>query len=169
MTDEWDNGLAGVLVTAENTGSSVTAEATTDGDGGFQFVGLAGGEWAFEFHADGYQPVRTVGRVRASSNRPIELELPVLPTGGRFRGDTAFEAESGTPKVAFDEHGTFEFEDANGKGEGTYGIVELSAVMVIRDYDGPDDTYSVNEPVVVTFASDQFASLTWGGTTLAKK
>ena len=63
----------------------------------------------------------------------------------------------------------FEFEDANGGGEGTYGIVELSAVMVIRDYDGPGDTYSVNEPVVVMFADDQFTSLTWSDTSLVKK
>ena len=59
--------------------------------------------------------------------------------------------------------------DAEGEGQGTYGIVELTAVMVVRDYDGPDDKYSIAEPVVVTFPTDQYLSLTWGDATLPKK
>ena len=47
----------------------------------------------------------------------------------------------GTP-IAFDGDGKFEFKDANGEGEGTYGIDALSVVMVVRDYDGPNDSYS---------------------------
>ena len=73
------------------------------------------------------------------------------------------------PRIKFDDDGTFDFEDAEGEGEGTYGIVELSAVMIVRDYDGPDDKYTVTQPVVVTFSSGQFDSLAWNGTTLTKK
>ena len=161
VTDEWGNDLEGTLVTAESVTDGATREETTDDDGDFLFLGLSGG---------GYQPVRTNRLVQQlSPTRPIELELSVLPTGGRFRSDTEFEAEGGTPTIKFAADGKFEFEDVNGDGEGTYGIVEVSAVMVVRDYDGPDDTYSVSESIVVTFADDQFTSLTWHDTTLMKK
>ena len=63
-----------------------------------------------------------------------------------------------------------EFEDAEGEeGEGTYGVVELNALLVVRDYDGDDDKYSISDPVVVTFANDLFTSLTWEGATLRKQ
>ena len=44
-----------------------------------------------------------------------------------------------------------------------------AAREVVRDYDGDDDKYSISEPVVVTFANDQFTSLTWEGATLRKQ
>ena len=169
VTDEWGNGLEGALVTAQSSAGGAPRETTTDENGEFLFIGMSG-EWVFEFRTDGYQGARMETRLRGlNTNRPTEVSLQVFPSGERFRSDTEFEAEGGTPKIKFDEDGMFEFEDANGGGEGTYGIVELSAVMVIRDYDGPDDTYSVNEPVVVMFADDQFTSLTWSDTSLVKK
>jgi len=97
------------------------------------------------------------------STRPVELELEALPSGGRFRGDTECEAEGGVPRVKFDGDGLFEFEDTEGEGIGTWGIVDLSAVMVACEYDGSGDRCSVNEAVVVTCTSDQFMSLIWGG------
>ena len=125
----------------------------------FLFVGLSSDEWVFEFRADSYQPARMNRSVqRLSANRPIQVVLTM--SGRRFLNETEFEAEGGTAKITFSADGSFAFDDANGDGEGTYGIVEQSAVMIIRDYDGPDDTYSVNAPVVVTFADDQFTSLT---------
>ena len=166
VTDEWGNGIESTLVTAQSSGR--TQEATTDEDGNFLFVGLSSDEWVFEFRADSYQPARMNRSVqRLSANRPIQVVLTM--SGRRFLNETEFEAEGGTAKITFSADGSFAFDDANGDGEGTYGIVEQSAVMIIRDYDGPDDTYSVNAPVVVTFADDQFTSLTWSDTTLVKK
>ena len=66
------------------------------------------------------------------------------------------------PKIRFREDGTFEFEDAEGEGEGTYGIADLSLVLIIREYDGPDDKFSFSQPVTVTAPNDQFLSLMWG-------
>ena len=170
VTDEWGNGLEGVQVILSNARSS--RETTTDDDGDFQFNGLSGGEFTIEFQAEGYRGARSPITIRGGGvarNRPVEIELGVLPLGSRFREETRFEAEGGTPRIAFDAEGTFEFEDANGEGKGTYGIDALSAVLVVRDYDGPDDAYSVTEPVVVTFANGQFTSLTWGGAMLTKR
>ena len=166
VTDEWGNGIESTLVTAQTDGS--TQEATTDEDGDFLFVGLSSGEWVFEFRADSFQPASMSTRVqRLSANRPIEVVLTM--SGSRFVNETEFEAEGGMPRIKFGADGSFEFEDTNGDGEGTYGIVEQSAVMIIRDYDGPDGAYSVNAPVVVTFADALFTSLTWSDTTLVKK
>ena len=95
--------------------------------------------------------------------------MPVLSTGNRFRDDTDFEVEGGVPKIQFKTDGNFDFEDADGEGEGTYGIVELECFMVVRDYDGPDDRYSVNEPVVGTFSNDRFTDMMWGELELAKQ
>ena len=52
-----------------------------------------------------------------------------------------------------------------------HGVVTdaQSVVMVVRDYDGPDDTYSVSQPIVVTSPDDQFTALTWSETALMKK
>ena len=179
VTDEWDNPLEGVTVTAEREeGGAAPRTATTDSDGRFQMIlplsssdlrGLPSVRHLFTFTLDGYQGIRTPANVSLSNNRPINIELEVVPTGGRLRGDSEFEAEGGTPRIKFGEDGRFEFEDADGEGEGTYGIVELSAVLVVRDYNGSDETYSVKEPVVVTFANDQFTSLTWGDATLTKR
>ena len=41
--------------------------------------------------------------------------------------------------------------------------------MIVRDYDGDDDKYSVVEPVVVPFSTDQFNDLTWEGLTLTRQ
>ena len=172
VTDEWDNPLEGVTVAAERDdgGGGAPRTATTDSNGRFQFIGLPSARHLFTFTLDGYQGIRTPAGVGAAyDNRPIDIELEVLPTGGRFRGDSEFEAEGGTPRIKFGGDGRFEFEDADGEGEGTYGIVELSAVLVVRDYNGPDEKYSLKEPVDVTFANDQFTSLTWGDATLTKR
>ena len=171
VTDEWDNPLEGVTIIAESTEGEGGAPptVTTDSDGRFQFLGLSSTRHGFTFTLDGYQGILRSANVSQSNNPPITIELEVVPTGPRFRGDSEFQAEGGTPRIKFGEDGTFEFEDADGEGEGTYGIAELSAVMVVRSYQGPDEKYSVNEPVVVTFASDQFTSLTWGDATLTKR
>lgn len=169
VTDDWDNGLEGVLVLTERTSGVGEQETTTDEDGDFQFVGLTTGEWAFEFHLEGYQAVRQRAQIRMSDeNRRIGMELSVVPTGALFGEEVEFGAEGGTPQIEFDKEGMFEFEDANGEGEGTYNLIGLNGILVVREYDGPDDTYSVNQPVVVTFSSDEYISLTWDETTLSK-
>ena len=47
--------------------------------------------------------------------------------------------------------------------------MDLNAILIVRDYDGPDDKFSVNTPVVVEFANDQFLSLTHDGVQVPKK
>ena len=171
VTDEWGNGLAGVQIVVERRdGGSGGRTATTEDGGDFFMLGLPTGAYDFTFTLAGYQGVRFGTRVTARDNQPIDIELAVNATGQSLRGEQEFEAEGGSPKIKFNEDGLFEFEDAEGEeGEGTYGIVDLDAHLVVRDYDGDDDKYSLTEPVVVTFSNDQFTSLTWDGVTLNRK
>jgi hypothetical protein len=171
VTDEWGNGLEGATVTAEPDGASgASQETTADDNGEFMFVGLPNGRWSFTALMDGYQGIRQITNVsQLNTNRPLEFELPVLASGGRFRERTEFEAEGGTPKFRFEEDGSFEFEDADGEGEGTYGTVEQSAILVVRDYDGPDDKFSIAAPLVLEFSDAMFTSVTYDGAELSKK
>ena len=170
VTDEWDNPLVGVEVMAEPTGPGSPQTATTGEDGRFEFGLLSSGDWFFTAEPDGYQGVQQRAAIsQLSQNRPIEFELAVLSTGARFRERTEFEADGGSPRFRFEEDGTFEFEDAEGEGEGTYGIVEISAVLIVRDYDGPDDKFNIQTPVVVEFSNQNFVSLTHDGVQLQKR
>ena len=171
VTDEWDNPLEGASVLAEPAGADGAPQnATTDDDGNFSFIGLGSGDWAFTVLLDGYQGLQQVANVRRTGRtRPLSFEMPARPGGGRFRERTEFRAEGGTPRFRFEEDGNFEFEDEDGEGEGTYGIVELTAVLVVREYDGPDDRFSFRTPVVVEFPSNQFNSMMYNGVQLAKR
>ena len=169
VTDESGNGLAGVAVLAEATGGGGSQTTMTDEDGRFMFNGLSSAEWSFTATLDGYQGVRGIVTIRRTNNRPVEFELPWLTIGGVFRERTDFEAEGGIPKFRFEEDHTFEFEDDEGEGEGNYGIVDQTAVLIVRDYDGPDDRFNVNTPVVVEFADEQFSSMTHAGVQIPKK
>ena len=169
VTDEWGNGLKSVSVVAQSAAGGSPREESTDDDGNFRFPNILG-EFTFEFRLSGYQPLRIAESISGMRmNRPLIMKMPVLSTGNRFRDDTEFEVEGGLPKIQFTTDGKFNFEDADGEGEGTYGIVELECLMVVRDYDGPDDRYSVNEPVVVTFSNDRFLDMMWGEMTLMKQ
>ncbi len=120
VTDKWDNPLAGATVLAEPTRAGGPQTTTTDDDGRFQFVGLASGDWTVTATLDGYRGVQQVVAVTQLGNpRPVNFRLPVVATGNRFDEGTEFEAEGGTPRFRFEEDGTFEFEDADGEGEGT--------------------------------------------------
>ena len=163
------NGLDDARVILERQETTTTRDTMTEEDGTYQLVGLPIGAYTIEFHAEGYQAIRSVITLRASDTRPVDVKLEALAFGSRFRDDTEFEAEGGTPMIAFDGDGEFEFKDADGEGKGTYGIDALSVVMIVREYDGPDDKYSVGEPVVVTSPDDQFTSLAWSEMTLMKK
>ena len=169
--DEWDNPLEGVTVVAERVEGVIQPQTiTTDANGRFLFVSLSPGRWSFTATLAGYQGLRqTVPIGGLGGAPPVTFEMAVLATGGRFRERTEFEADDGTLRFRFEEDGTFEFEDADGEGEGTYGIVELNAVLVVRDYDGPDDTFTIQTPVVVEFADHLFSSLTHDGVRLLKK
>jgi len=170
VTDKWGNGLGEVQIAVERTDGGGSYSATTEDDGEYIILGLQSGSYEITFTLDGYQGVRVAENVRSTPGPRLDVELEALPSGGRLRGEQEFEAEGGSPKIKFKEDGIFEFEDAEGEeGEGTYGVVELSALLVVRDYDGDDDKYSVSDPVVVTFANDLFTSLTWEGATLRKQ
>ena len=169
VTDEWDNGLEGVTVLAEPTDAGAPQTTTTDEDGRFQFLGLSSARWSITATLNGYQGLRQVVPIRRGNSQSVVFDVPWLSTGGVFRERTDFEAEGGIPKFRFEEDHSFEFEDADGEGEGTYGIVDLNAILIVRDYDGPDDKFSVNTPVVLVFANDQFSSLTHDGVQVPKK
>ena len=154
ITDEWHNPLEGATVVAERPEAGLQRTTTTGEDGRFQFtglnfddwtlpaVGLAAVEWSLSATLDGYERTRQVVGFRLrGGNQPVNFRLPVVATGGRFGAHTEFEAEGGTPRVRFEADGTFEFEDAGGEGEGTYGLVALAAILVVRDYDGPNDKF----------------------------
>lgn len=179
ITDKWDNPIPQVNVQAEpiDDGQRVDQpqETTTDDNGQYVLAGLFASQYVITFRAAGYQAIRfrvrpntSLGANTSSVNRQ-DFELEALPPGGRLRGSQDFEAEGGIPKFEFDEDGTFEFEDAEGEGEGTYGVVEQFAYLTVRDYDGPDDKYTITEPITITFSSDQFTSFDWNGTTVNKR
>ena len=170
LTDQWDNPIEGALVSLTATSTGTRQETMTGDDGGFQFGQLASGEWELEISADGYIGILSGVTIRRlSNNRPLNIELEAIPPGGLFREEVAFEAEGGTPSITFDDEGQFEFEDSEGEGEGTYGIVDLNAVLIVRDYDGPDDKYCILEPVILATPSEQFTSLTWNDHTLTQQ
>lgn len=170
VTDEWGNGLASARVILQNErGGGAPREELTDEDGSYLIIGVSTGPHTVEFHAEGYQAVGSALNIRVTDRRPVDVELEALQFGSLFRDEAEFEAEEGTPMIVFDGDGKFEFKDANGEGEGTYGIDASNVVLIVRDYDGPDDTYSISEPVLVTSPDDQFSSLTWSETTLVKK
>ncbi len=171
VTDAWENPLEGATVTAEPAGASGTPQTTTtDADGNFAFIGLGSGDWAFTVLLEGYQGLQQVANVRRTGRtRPLSFEMPVLASGGRFRERTEFRTGDGPTRFRFEEDGTFEFEDADGEGEGTYGIVQRNALLIVREYDGPDDKFSLRTPVVVEFANDQFTSMTYGGEELPQR
>ena len=169
VTDKWGNGLAAVQISVVRTDGGGTYSGVSEDNGEYFILGLQSGNYEVTFTKDGYQGIRVAENVRSSA-RPLDMELEALPSGGRLRGEQEFEAEGGSPRITFHENGIFEFEDAEGEdGEGTYGIVETSALLVVRDYDGDDDTYSLETPIIVTFSNDQFTSLAWDGATLNKK
>ena len=171
VTDEWDNPLEGVTVLADPAGADGTQQTTTTDDGGnFSFIGLGTGDWQFTVLLDGYQGLAQVANVRRlGQTRALSFEMPATPPGGRFRERTEFRAEGGTPRFRFEDDERFEFEDEDGEGEGTYGIVGLAAILTVREYDGPDDRFNLQTPVVVEFPSNQFMSMTYNGVQLAKR
>ncbi len=172
VTDEWGNPLEGVTVLAESAGADGAPQNTTTDDGGnFSFIGLGSGDWAFTVLLDGYQGLQQVANVRRTGQtRPLRFEMPVLASGGRFRERTEFRAEDGATRFRFEEDGTFEFEDADGEGEGTLRHRPAQrASRRARGYDGPDDRFSPRTPVVVEFANDQFTSMTYDGEELPQR
>ncbi len=182
VTDEWGNALEGVRVSGRwvmdaDTGLAIEdaepRETTTNDDGRFNLANLAGGDWVFEFRGEGYVPIGVAMQLAQAdaffAQPPLEIELAAAPPGSRIRNDTEFGTDDGSLTLRLKADGQFEFSDAEGEGEGTYGIVELEGALTVRDYDGDDDKFSITEPVVVTFANELFNSLTWGEATLSEK
>ena len=159
-----------MTVTAESNTATGSSTATTSDNGQYRIIGLDSSVYIVKFTAPGYVGVETTADVSTfRENRPINVSLPVAATGGRFRSETTFASDPAGTMVKFDERGNFEFEDPDGEGDGTYGIQGTSAVMVVRNYDGPDDKFSITEPIKLDFASDQFTSGTMGDVMLTKQ
>ena len=177
ITDTWGNPLEGVQVDARRQdGGGSSFSAVTDEDGEYLIIGLETTAYEFTYTLAGYQGVRQFREMRSQGGapgrrrrRPAPIELEVVPLGQVLNDEFEYEAEGGTPSLKLKPDGMFEFEDAEGEGEGNYHIQDLNAVLTVRDYDGPDDKYTVREPVVVTARTNQFLSLAWGETTLNKK
>ena len=176
ITDTWGNPLEGVQVDARREdGGGSSFSTVTDEDGEYLMVGLETTTYEFTYSLAGYQGVRQLRELRTQTapgrmrRRSAPIELAVLAVGQVLQEEFAFEAEGGTPSLTLKSDGMFEFEDAEGEGEGNYSIQDLSVILTVRDYDGPDDTYTITTPVVVSAPTNQFQSLVWGETTLTKK
>ncbi len=167
VTDAYDNPIPGATIVAEASGAASTT--TTDDNGRFQFLGLSG-EYTFTATAPGYEGIRTTATIRQlGDNRPIDFELRVAASGWRFRSETTFVSDPPGTTISLDEDGTFDFEDAEGEGEGTYGIQGTNAELVVRRYDGPDDKFSIAEPITIQFDDDRFTSFMMGDQKLVKQ
>ncbi len=165
VTDEYDNPIPGATIVAE--GSRSASNSTTDNNGRFVFLGLSG-EITFTVTAPGYVGIFTTTTVRYE-NRPLDFELPAAVSGQRFRSETTYVSDPPGTTISFGEDRTFEFEDADGEGEGTYGMEGLNGVLVVRRYDGPDDKFSIAEPITIQFADDQLTSFMMGDQKLVKQ
>ena len=165
VTDEYDNPIPGATIVAEGSGSA--SNAPTDDNGRFLFLGLSG-ELTFTATAPGYVSIFTTRTVRYE-NRPLDFELPAAASGQRFRSEMTYVSDPPGTTISFDEDGTFEFEDAEGEGEGTYGMQGLNGVLVVRKYDGPDDKFSIAEPVIIQFADEPLTSFMMGDQKLVKQ
>ena len=173
VTDEWGNEIEGAQVIGRREGADPRTTNTND-DGRFNLTNLPSGDYVIEVHAAGYTPTGVAiyldQRDARQPQRPLEFELVAAPPGSRLRDDVEFESADGRIRLELKGDGKFEFEDADGEeGEGTYGIVELEAQLTVRDYDGDDDRYSLDQPIVVTFANNLFRALTWDGVELTQK
>ncbi len=175
VTDTWGNPLEGVQVEAKRPeGGGSTSSEVTDADGEFQMI-LDISDYEFTYILSGYQGIRQTRQVRSGyapgrgRRGPPPIELELLNSGQFLRDEHQFEAEGGTHSLTLKTDGMFEFEDDEGEGEGNYSIQDTSAILTVRDYDGPDDRFSITEPVVVTAPNNAFLSLVWGETTLTKK
>lgn len=167
VTDEYDNPIPGATIVAE--GSRSASNSTTDNNGRFVFLGLSG-ETTFTVTAPGYVSIFTTRNVRRlGENRPLDFELPVAASGQRFRSETTYVSDPPGTTISFDEDGSFEFEDAEGDGEGTYSMQGVNGELVVREYDGPDDKFSIAEPITIQFADDQLTSFMMGDQKLVKQ
>ena len=173
VTDEWGNAIEGAQVIGRREGSDPRTTNTND-DGRFNLTNLVSGDYVIEFHAAGYTPTGVAmyldQRDARQPQRPLEIEMVAAPAGNRLRNDVEFESADGRLKLELKGDGKFEFEDAEGEeGEGTYGIVDLEGQLTVRDYDGDDDKYSLDTPIVITFANNLYRSLTWDGVELTQR
>ena len=167
VTDEYDNAIPGATIVAEAPGAESTA--TTDNNGRFVFVGLSG-EITFTVTAPGYVSLFTTRTVRRlAGGRPLDFELPAAASGQRFRSETTYVSDPPGTTISFDADGSFEFEDAEGDGEGTYSMQGVNGELVVRKYDGPDDKFSIAEPITIQFADDQLTSFMMGDQKLVKQ
>ena len=177
LVDAWGNALEGVQVEARQAdGGGSTFSAVTDEDGEYLILGLETTAYEFTYTLAGYQGVRQLREMRTQRGAPGRLgrreepiELAVLPLGQVLNDEFEYEDESGAFSLTLTPDGMFEFEDADGEGEGTYYVQDLDAILTVRDYDGPDDKYTIREPLTLTAQTNQFLTLAWGETTLNTK
>ncbi len=161
VEDSWGNKLEGVTVTAESAGPLNPVTATTDDDGRFGMAGVKGGQWLFTAAADGYQSGKLQMNVSWLEMNRVSFELEAL-TSGRFKDTINFASDPAGTTYSFGVDGQYTFKDGEGEGMGTYNLTETGAELTVREYDGPDDKFSVTEPIVAE-TSDAFLSLMIAG------
>ena len=168
--DEWENPIEGATVRAEGTEGGAPGSATTDAGGEFVIEGLDSENYNFPFRAAGYQGVRQSGtRVRTGAvNRPLTAALSVLQRGVSFEDETTFVSDPPGTTINFDDNGTFEIENADGEGHGTYGIEQTTATLVVREHDA-EGKYSINDPLVAEFASEDLINFMIGNDKFMKQ
>ena len=168
--DEWENPIEGATVRAEGTEGGAPGSATTGANGEFLIEGLDSESYNFTFRAAGYQGVRQSGtRVRTGAvNRPLTAELSVLQRGVSFEDETTFVSDPPGTTINFDDDGTFEIEDADGEGHGTYGIEQTTATLVVREHDA-DDKFSISDPLIAEFSSEDLTNFMIGNDKFIKK
>ena len=169
VEDEYGNPIAGVTIAGKPFDAHEPKSATTDDEGRFGMMAVSAGQWLFTASAEGYVTVELTTKVSWLELNRFNFELGVAPTGGRFRTTTTFVSDPAGTTITFEEDGTFAFEDAEGEGMGTYGIDELTAALVVRKYDGPDDKFSISDPLVAEFSNRQLRSFMMGDQKLVRK
>jgi hypothetical protein len=169
VEDEYGNKIEGVTITAQPSGPQDPKSATTDDDGRFGMMGVPAGGWLFTAAAEGYVGQEIPVNVSWLELNRVNFELRVAPMGGRFKATTTFVSDPVGTTITFENDGTFVFEDADGEGMGTYGIDELTAALVVREYDGPDDKFSVSDPLMAKFADNSFLNAMMGDQKLVVK
>ena len=169
VQDEYGNPIKGATVAADLGDDRAPLSATSGDNGDFLFTLQDSPTFTFTERVAGYQGARIRAAGLLGIPRPMVFELPALPMGLPLPSRTAFVSDPAGTIITFEDDGTFSFEDVDGEGTGTYGRQELTAALVVREYDGPNNKFSISEPLTAEFADQNFTSFMLGDQKLVKQ
>jgi predicted Zn-dependent protease len=75
IVDDQGKPAEGVQVRATKTGDPLILEAKTNDKGEWTIEKMAGGQWNFEFHKEGFDPQRMQVQIAENRNPPIDMKL----------------------------------------------------------------------------------------------